>query len=217
MTQPQLQVALDQLALAEALQSLTLLAPHIDIIEAGTLLCCSVGMQAVRTLREAYPQHTLVADLKAADAGETMTRLAMDAGADWTTVICAAPLATIEKAHETAEEYGGEIQIELFGHWTLNDARDWQRIGIRQAIYHRGRDAQAKGQGWSATDLDLLRALADIGIAPSVTGGLDAQDLALFKGIPVRAFIAGRALYGAPEPAAAAQAFRQQIRQYWGQ
>ncbi len=48
------------------------------------------------------------------------------------TIICAAPLATVEKGHAMAQRCGGEIQIELFGNWTLDDARDWHRIGVRQ-------------------------------------------------------------------------------------
>jgi 3-dehydro-L-gulonate-6-phosphate decarboxylase len=215
MALPGLQVALDQIVLSEALDSLEHLAPHVDIIEAGTLLCCSVGMPAVQEVRKRYPQHTVVADLKVADAGETMVRMALGSGANWMTVICAAPLATLEKAHETAQSLGGEVQVELFGHWTLEDARAWRRIGVTQAIYHRGRDAQAKGQRWGDEDLHLLRALAEIGIEPSVTGGITPEDIGLFKGIPVRAFIAGRALYGASDPAAAAKAFHTQIAEYW--
>ncbi|WP_028536593.1 3-keto-L-gulonate-6-phosphate decarboxylase UlaD [Paludibacterium yongneupense] len=215
MTRPLLQLALDQLDPDAALQSLAGLAPHVDIIEAGTLLCCSAGMGAVRRIRERYPEHIMVVDLKTADAGTEMARMAFGAGADWMTVICAAPLATLEAAQRVAHEHGGEIQVELFGHWTLEQAREWRALGVRQAIYHRGRDAAAKGLGWGAQDLKLLRALADAGIEPSVTGGLTPADLPLFVGIPVRAFIAGRALYGAPDPVAAAQAFHDAIDRGW--
>ena len=38
------------------------------------------------------------------------------------TIICAAPLATVEKGHGVAQSCGGEIQMELFGNWTLEDA-----------------------------------------------------------------------------------------------
>ncbi len=69
------------------------------------------------------------------------------------TIICAAPLATVEKGHAMAQRCGGEDQIELFGNWTLDSARDWHRIGVRQAIYHRGRDAQASGQQWGEANI----------------------------------------------------------------
>jgi len=50
----------------------------------------------------------------------------------------------------------------------------------------------------------------------SVTGGLNPEDLVLFKGIPVKCFISGRSLYGADDPAAVARAFKASIKEYWG-
>ena len=141
MSRPLLQLALDHTSLNHALRDVALLQDCVDIVEAGTLLCLSAGLDAVRQLRQRCPEKIIVADWKVADAGETLARLAFDAGANWMTVICAAPLATVEKAHGVAQERGGEIQIELFGHWTPDDARAWHHIGVRQAIYHRGRDA----------------------------------------------------------------------------
>ncbi len=130
--------------------------------------------------------------------------------------ICAAPLATVEKGHAMAQRCGGEIQIELFGNWTLDDARDWHRIGVRQAIYHRGRDAQASGQQWGEADLARMKALSDIGLELSITGGITPADLPLFKDIRVKAFIAGRALAGAANPAQVAGDFHAQIDAIWG-
>ena len=131
------------------------------------------------------------------------------------TVICAAPLATMASALEVAQRHQGEIQIELFGRWTLEDAQQWRDLGIRQAIYHRGRDAQASGQTWSHQDLDLMKALSDLGIELSVTGGITPTDLPLFKDIAVTAFIVGRALAEAADPLAAAGQFRSAIDDIW--
>ena len=51
MTRPALQVALDYTVLDPALDAARRLAGHVDIIEAGTLLCFACGMDAVRALR----------------------------------------------------------------------------------------------------------------------------------------------------------------------
>ena len=212
---PYLQVALDHTSLAPALKSVELLAPEVDIIEAGTILCFAEGMNAVRTIRAQYAKHLVVADLKVADAGETLAKMAFDAGANWMTVICAAPIATMAVARETALKYDADIQIELFGNWTLDEAKEWHKLGLRQAIFHRGRDAQASGQTWGQKDLDLLKALSDIGMEPSVTGGITPEDLHLFRDINVKSFIAGRALYGAADPVQAARDFHAEIRRYW--
>lgn len=212
---PRLQLALDHTRLAAALQTVDRLHPHVDIIEAGTILCISAGIQAVSALRERCPQHTLVADLKVADAGGTLAEQAFSQGANWMTVICAAPLATMASALEVAERYRGEIQIELFGRWTLEDAKAWHGLGIKQAIYHRGRDAQASGQTWGQQDLDTMKALSDLGIELSITGGITPTDLPLFKDIAVTAFIAGRALAEAADPVLAARQFHTAIDDIW--
>ena len=216
MSRPLLQLALDHTDLQAALRSVSQLKDHVDIIEAGTILCISAGLNAVRTLRQACPDHILVADLKVADAGETLANQAFSAGANWMTVICAAPIATVARAQEVALSYQGEVQIELFGRWTLDDAKSWRDLGVKQAIYHRGRDAQASGQSWGAEDLKVMTALTELGIELSVTGGITPADLPLFKDIAVRAFIAGRALSEAPDPAGVAGDFHRQIDRIWG-
>ena len=216
MSRPLLQLALDHTGLRAALQDVALLHADVDIIEAGTILCLCEGINAVKALRQYCPEQLIVADWKVADAGETLVRQALSAGANWMTIICAAPLATMTKGHKTAAELGGEIQIELFGQWTWEDARQWHRTGIRQVIYHRGRDAQASGQQWGEADLAKMKQLSDIGLALSVTGGLTPDDLPLFRDINVKAFIAGRALSEAADPQMVARQFQQQITALWG-
>ena len=196
MSRPLLQLALDHSSLEAAQRDVTLLKDSVDIVEAGTILCLNEGLGAVKALREQCPDKIIVADWKVADAGET--------------------LATVVKGHAMAQRCGGEIQIELFGNWTLDDARDWHRIGVRQAIYHRGRDAQASGQQWGEADLARMKALSDIGLELSITGGITPADLPLFKDIRVKAFIAGRALAGAANPAQVAGDFHAQIDAIWG-
>ena len=62
-----------------------------------------------------------------------------------------------------------------------------------------------------------MKALSDIGLQLSITGGITPADLPLFKQINVKAFIAGRALAGAANPPQVAQAFHSQIRDIWGE
>ena len=216
MTSPLLQLALDHNNLQAAQKDVALLHHHVDIVEAGTILCLNEGLHAVRALRQQCPDKLIVADWKVADAGETLAQQAFSAGANWMTIICAAPLATVEKGHAVAQSMGAEIQMELFGNWTFDDARDWHRIGVRQAIYHRGRDAQASGQQWGKQDLARMKTLSDIGLELSITGGITPANLPLFKDINVKAFIAGRALAGAADPIQVATDFHQQINTIWG-
>ena len=109
MSRPLLQLALDHTSLQAAQRDVERLADHVDIIEAGTILCLTEGLNAVRALRQQCPKKTIVADWKVADAGETLAEQAFGAGANWMTIICAAPLATVEKGHEVALRCGGEM------------------------------------------------------------------------------------------------------------
>lgn len=121
----------------------------------------------------------------------------------------------MEAALDVARRYNGDVQIELYGDWTFEQAAKWMEIGLTQVIYHRGRDAEFAGQKWREADLAKIRKLADMGFDVSVTGGLNPEDLAYFKGIPVKCFIAGRGLYGADDPARAAREFKQTIHEHW--
>lgn len=217
MSLPLLQLALDNTSLEEALDSTRVLAPELDVIEAGTVLMTTTGTQALRALRALYPDHIIVSDIKVADAGGLLAKTMIGQnGANWMTVICAAPIATFETALTEAKKYpNGDIQAELFGNWTFEEAAEWRNIGIKQAIYHRGRDAQAAGQTWGSVDIDKIAKLADMGFEVSVTGGLEISDLQLFKGIPLKAFIAGRTLRDAPDPIAEARNFKAEIHKWW--
>lgn len=98
MSRPLLQLALDHTSTEAAQRDVALLQDHVDIVEAGTILCLTEGLSAVKALRAQCPDKIIVADWKVADAGETLAQQAFGAGANWMTIICAAPLATVEKA-----------------------------------------------------------------------------------------------------------------------
>ncbi len=216
MAVPLLQIALDNTSFSDAVRTTRLVYEEIDVIEVGTILCCAEGMSAVRNFKALYPDKIILADIKIADAGNILSRLAFDSGADWTTVICCADIATVKSALREARPRGCDVQIELTGAWTLEQAEQWREAGIKQVVYHRSRDAQAAGQAWGEKDLELIRRLADMGFEITLTGGLVPEDLPLFKGIPIKVFIAGRAIRDAEDPVAAAREFKRVIAQYWG-
>jgi 3-hexulose-6-phosphate synthase/6-phospho-3-hexuloisomerase len=65
-----LQVALDILELKRALQiAQESLEGGADWIEVGTPLIKSEGMQAIRSIRDHFPDSMIVADMKVADTG----------------------------------------------------------------------------------------------------------------------------------------------------
>ncbi len=214
MSKPLLQIALDQTELSTALDVASNVESYVDIIEVGTILAFGAGINGVKTLRERHPNHILVYDLKTTDGGAILAKMAFSAGANWLTVSAAAHIATIEACKKVADTFNGEIQIELYGHWTLNDAKAWRNLGIKQAIYHRSRDAELAGVNWTEADLTKMRELSDLGLELSITGGIVPEDIHLFAGIKTKAFIAGRALAG-ENGNATAKTLRDEIAKYW--
>ncbi|MDR0270492.1 3-keto-L-gulonate-6-phosphate decarboxylase UlaD [Paenibacillus sp.] len=209
---PNLQIALDNSILSEALSSVLAVGHEVDIIEAGTILCLAEGMEAVRCLRALYPEKIILADTKCADAGGTVARNCADAGADWMTVICSATIPTMKAAMKEVRD----LQVELYGDWTFEHALAWKEAGLSQVIYHQSRDALLAGETWGEKDLNKIRKLVEMGFKVSVTGGLEVDTLALFKGIDVYTFIAGRGIREAADPAQAAREFKAEIARIWG-
>ncbi|HFD6683316.1 TPA: 3-keto-L-gulonate-6-phosphate decarboxylase UlaD [Providencia alcalifaciens] len=214
MTKPLIQIALDQTNLKDALVVANNVESFVDVIEIGTILAFAEGMNAVSTLRRNHPSHIIVCDMKTTDGGAILSKMAFEAGADWITVSAAAHIATITACKKVADEFKREIQIELYGNWTLDDAQRWVDLGIKQAIYHRSRDAELAGVGWGPEDLTKMRQLSDLGLELSITGGIAPEDIHLFEGIKAKAFIAGRALVG-EKGKATAEALREQINRFW--
>lgn len=145
MSLPMLQVALDNQTMDSAYETTRLIAEEVDIIEVGTILCVGEGVRAVRDLKALYPHKIVLADAKIADAGKILSRMCFEANADWVTVICCADINTAKGALDVAKEFNGDVQIELTGYWTWEQAQQWRDAGIGQVVYHRSRDAQAAG------------------------------------------------------------------------
>ena len=210
---PMLQIALDETSFDKAIQVLsTGVDQEVDILEAGTLLLAAEGQRAVRWLRERYPHKKIVADFKMADAGKVLSGMLLDAGADYATIICAADPKTMELAHREAAARNKEMQIELYGPWTMERARQWREIGLGQIIYHHSRDG---GRPWGEEDLAVIQDLCQLGYQVTLTGGLTVETISLFRGLPIFAFIAGRSLKEG-NPPEEARRFQREIAKYWG-
>ncbi len=216
MRRPRLQLALDLTDLEQAVAAATRVAAAVDVIEAGTLLCLAEGMHAVGALREGFADKIIVADVRIARAGRNIAEMAFSAGADWVTVVGEAPPETVEAAAKVARSHQGEIQIELNPDWTRDRAMAWRDLGVEQVIFHSTAEVEAVGTGWSASSLETVATLAEMGFRVTATGGIEPGSIASFAGIPVSVFIAGRAIVKAPDPLASARAFQSAIADTYG-
>ena len=214
MNKPLLQIALDTYDLPSALGPLQKAQEHIDVIEVGTILCLSEGMHAVRAIRSLFPDKIILADVRIAEAGSIISKMAFDAGADWVSVVSGAAPSSFEVVLAESQARQKDMQIELSDGWTWEKAQHWADMGVQQVIFKRSRDGEAKGSlTWSQEDLDTIGRLNDLGFKVTVTGGVKPADIPYFAGVPVYIFIAGRAIVKADDPLAAAKEFKDAMAQ----
>ena len=215
---PQLQIALDTFDMPSALRPLNAAVSQVDVIECGTVLIIAEGLRAVREIRALYPNKTILADVRIAEAGAVISRACFEAGASWVSVVAGASMTTVEQVVKVAQEFGGEVQIELGETYDPEQAREWRRLGATQVIVHRSRDAEAAGKlTWAEDDKDRIRQLHQMGFKVTVTGGVTAKDLPFFQGVPVGVVISGRGIVKADDPLAAATELRETIGRVWPQ
>ena len=170
---PILQVALDLVDLRRALTIAGEAAEGgADWLEVGTPLIKSEGMNAVRSLREAFPQKTIVADMKIADTGTIEVEMAAKAGANVVCVLADADDSVIAEAIRAAGLYGVQIMADLINVADpVSRAQALESLGVDIINAHVGIDQQMIGKN----SLDLLSALAgSVQVPIAVAGGLDA-------------------------------------------
>ena len=174
---PRLQVALDFIELDRALKvAEEAVAGGADILEAGTPLIKSVGLESVRRLRALFPKVVIAADMKVMDAGRIEVEAAAKAGAKIVHVLAAAPDATIAECVAAGREYGAEIVADLVGVADpVARAQEVAKLGVDYVGVHTAIDMQMQG----ADPFDLLKRLAAAVEAPiCVAGGIHSESAA---------------------------------------
>jgi 3-hexulose-6-phosphate synthase/6-phospho-3-hexuloisomerase len=207
---PVLQVALDFENLSRALTAAReAVEGGADWVEAGTPLIKSEGLDAVRELKKAFPQHRIVADMKIMDTGSFEVEIAAKAGADVVTVLGAADDETIADAVRGGEKYGAEIVVDLLGVADpLARAQAVARVGAAAVCLHVGIDMQMTGRTPFA-ELERLTKGASIPVA--VAGGLTSETVAAARRAGAQILIVGGAITKSPDIRAATAALRRAI------
>lgn len=171
---PVLQLALDFVNLSQALKvAQEAMKGGVDWLEAGTPLIKSEGLDALRKLRDKFPQVTIVADMKTMDAGRIETEAAAKAGADIVGVCGAASDSTIRECIETAGNYGAKIVVDMIGIQHVEDrAREVEEMGADYIGIHCAIDEQMEGKD----PFERLRRVSKaVSIPIAVAGGINSE------------------------------------------
>ena len=202
-----LQVAIDLLTTEDALALAAKVAPYVDIIELGTPLIKNMGSAVITAMKNAHPDKIVFADLKTADAGELEADIAFKAGADFVTVMGAAGNATIAGAVKAAKAHGKGVVVDTIGYPDrVKRAQEVIGLGVDFVELHAGLDEQ-----WTAgySIQVLIDEAARAGVPVSIAGGVNLSNIAAVIKAGAQVAVAGAAIYGAEDPAAAARALRE--------
>jgi len=188
-----LQIALDFIELDRALQvAREAVAGGADILEAGTPLIKSVGLEAVRRLRAEFPQVSVAADMKVMDAGRMEVEAAAKAGAKIVHVLAAASDSTIEECVVAARDYGAEIVADLLETSDpVKRAQEVAKLGVDYVGVHTAIDMQMRGEDPFALLARLARAVE---VPVCVAGGIHSESAAKAVEAGARVVIVGGAV-----------------------
>ncbi|MCX6684532.1 MAG: bifunctional hexulose-6-phosphate synthase/ribonuclease regulator [Methanoregula sp.] len=168
-----LQVALDLLELKRALQiAQESIEGGADWIEVGTPLIKSEGMQAIRSMRERFPDSIIVADMKVADTGTLEVEMAAKSGANIVCVLAVADDPVIAEAVRASRLYGIQIMADLINVIDpVSRACELEVMGVDIICAHVGIDQQMMG----TNSIELLTSISGkVHIPLAVAGGIDA-------------------------------------------
>lgn len=198
---PLVQVSLDLTNKDEALRTAaTAVKAGADWIEVGTPLVLAEGLHAVRALRNEFPEHPLIVDLKTMDGGYLEAQMMGDAGADAVIVMGQAHDATIERVVEAGEEFGMLVMGDDLGaDDRVAECVRLEQLGVGMVIHHIGFDHRNKHPELGLTPLtDLPAIVAATTVPVQAVGGLSIDQAVGCPGIgaPVVVFGAPLAIAG---------------------
>ncbi|WP_053217847.1 3-hexulose-6-phosphate synthase [Virgibacillus senegalensis] len=171
-----LQLALDLVNIPQAIELIKEVEEHIDIVEIGTPIINSEGHRAVREVKEAFPNLTVLADVKIMDAAAYEVEQASKAGADIVTILGAAEDSSIKGAVEAARKQGKEILVDMIAVKDIKTrAEELDTLGADYICVHTGYDLQAEGKD-SFEDLRTIKQVVK-NAKTAIAGGIKLETL----------------------------------------
>jgi len=173
LTHPIVQLSLDLTSIDEALDTAAIgVEAGVDWLEAGTPLLLGEGLRAVEKLRERFPKHPIVADLKTMDGGYLEAEMMAKAGADFVVVMGRAHEATIRRVVEAGRDFNIRVMGDNLGADDRVACAKWmERLGVDVIVHHIGFDERAMIRGLSPLD-ELDDVVRSVAIPVQAVGGL---------------------------------------------
>lgn len=173
---PIVQLSLDLTSLEEALETAAIAVDAgVDWLEAGTPLLLAEGLRAVEKLRERFPDHPIVADLKTMDGGYLEAEMMAKAGADLVVVMGRAHEATIRRVVDAGRDFGVKVMGDNLGADDRVQNAVWmESLGVDFIVHHIGFDERGMIKGLSPLD-ELDAVVRAVRVPVQAVGGLSIQ------------------------------------------
>ncbi|MEM0083137.1 MAG: 3-hexulose-6-phosphate synthase, partial [Candidatus Nezhaarchaeales archaeon] len=206
---PKLQVAIDErylkdgLSIAEACYK-----GGAEILEVGTPLIKSAGLEAVKEFRRRFPYATIVADLKTFDTGWLEVELAAEAGADIVTVLGATDDYTIKDAVGAARKYNVKIMCDLINvPDPLSRAKEVEKLGCDIICVHMGISMQMRERDVTKKMVLLEEIVNSVKVPVAVAGGVRLEHIDELVKRGCKIIIVGSAITRSSNPEEATRRF----------
>lgn len=171
-----LQLALDLVDTKGALEVVKEIGEYIDVVEIGTPVVINEGLRAVKEVKAAFPNLTVLADLKIMDAAAYEVSQASAAGADIITILATAEDESIKGAVAEAKKQGKEILVDMIAVKDLAArAKEVDEFGVDYICVHTGYDLQAVGKN-SFEDLSIIQKVVK-NAKTAIAGGIKLETL----------------------------------------
>jgi 3-hexulose-6-phosphate synthase len=171
-----LQLALDLVDIKGAIEVVKEVGEYIDVVEIGTPVVINEGLRAVKEVKAAFPNLTVLADLKIMDAAGYEVSQAAAAGADIITILATAEDESIKGAVAEAKKQGKEILVDMIAVKDLaTRAKEVDDFGVDYICVHTGYDLQAVGKN-SFEDLSTIKSVVK-NAKTAIAGGIKLETL----------------------------------------
>jgi len=199
-----IQVALDYTSIRDALYTASRVSGLSDrvILEAGTPLVKSFGLESVSILKALPGGHPVVADLKTMDTGGLEVETAHRYGADASTVLSVASDETIREAVSAASRLGMTIYGDLIDHPNpVERARELEDLGVHVILMHMGIDVQRRLGLTASSRIDVVKVIRrEVDSLVAVAGGVKPGDVASLADAGADIIIIGSAITRSRDP-----------------
>lgn len=197
-----LQISFDTPNLEHALDIASRVADNCDILEVGTLLIYSYGMNAIEQFKQKFPRKVIMADSKIIDRGKDAVSLFAQAGADWMTVMSGTSKQVIHSACSSAANANKKIMLDLVDSSSMaQSAMEAKNLGAHALLFHQPADEQE-----TLVFLDkweLIKGNASVPVY--ISAKINRESIEHILALKPEGVVIGKAITAAEDPALEAQ------------